>query len=436
MGHVTSKSYHQLQQRLDKSPQGAPASEALFKILETLFTEEEAKLVSKLPIKAVTAKKTAQRWKKKESEAKKILDILADKGLMLDMFDGKKQTYILAPTMAGFFEFSLMRTDGRFDRKVLSELYYTYINEEDRFLKEVLAIDPAIARVLVNEEAIQPKYMAEVLDYERATHVIKTASCITVGTCYCRHKMEHADKACNMPQDVCLSFNIAAKSLSKHGIAKKIGKRDALKILDKCRSLGLVQIGDNVQNKMAWICNCCSCCCEAILAYKRLGCNMNIYTNFYADVNQDKCNACGLCVKKCPVDAIIIVEENHKKYAKVDKDRCFGCGVCTRFCSTKTLVLNKRKKRNFVPKDSFERFIMSAINTGKLQNLIFDNYQLWTNEVMRRLLAFILKLKPVKRRLATQQLQSRFINKLTKTYYSLNKALMEEKPDYSHPEMK
>ncbi|MFH1030795.1 MAG: hypothetical protein V1770_06085 [bacterium] len=51
MGHVTSKSYKLLQKRLDRHAQGAPESETLYKILEILFTKEEAECVSKLPIR-------------------------------------------------------------------------------------------------------------------------------------------------------------------------------------------------------------------------------------------------------------------------------------------------------------------------------------------------------------------------------------------------
>ena len=437
MGHITSKNYCSLQKRLEDSPQGAPASESLFQILEVLFSETEAKLVSLLPIKPFTVKTASKRWKKTEKQTKKLLDTLADKGLLLDMFDGKDQKYILPPTMAGFFEFSLMRTDGKFNTKLLSELFHQYINVESGFLNEVLALDPSIARVLVHESSLQEKHKSEILDYERASKIIETASCITVGTCYCRHKMEHKGLACNNPQDVCLTFNTAAKSLSKHGVAKEISKNKAKEILDKCIKLGLVQIGDNVQNNVSWICNCCSCCCEAILAYKRLGCNMNIETNYYPVTDFNTCTGCGVCAKKCPVDAITIKEVNGKKVAVIDIQRCFGCGVCTRFCPKKSIVMEKRDKTAFVPTDSFERFVMTAINEGKLQNLIFDNYSLWSNEIMRKFLSFILKLKPVKRRLATQQLQSRFIHRLSSTYYTLAKVFIDlEKADYSHPEMK
>lgn len=432
MGHVTAKNYLSLQKRLDDSPQGAPASESLFQILEALFTQEEAGYMSKLPIKSFTVKIAAKRLKKTQIETKKILDNLADKGMLIDVFDGKKQIYTMPPTMAGFFEFSLMRTDGKFDRKLLSELFHQYINVESAFLNEVLAVDPSLARVLVHESALQEKHESVILDYERASKVIETASCITVGTCYCRHKMEHKGLACNNPQDVCLTFNSVAQSLSKHGVAKKISKKEAKEILDRCIKLGLVQIGDNVQNKVAWICNCCSCCCEAILAYKRLGCNMNIRTNFYPKINEEYCTGCGICAKKCPVDAITI----KNKKAIVDLDKCFGCGVCKQFCPTKKITMERYKERVFVPKDSFERFVLTAINEGKLQNLIFDNYALWTNDVMRKFLAFVLKLKPVKRRLATQQLQSRFIHNLTTTYYTFAKAFVKiEKPDYSHQEL-
>lgn len=432
MGHKTSKSYLSLQSRLDKSPQGAPATETLFKILEILFTEKEAALVSKLPINMVTVEKAAKIWKKTEAEAGEILNALADKGLFFDIKKGDKQAYLLAPPMAGFFEFSIMRTDGKFDRKILSELFHQYMNVEDRFVKESLAIDPSIARTLVHEDTLSEKAQTEILDYEKASKVIDDATCVTVGTCYCRHKMEHAGKACNMPQDVCLTFNGPAKSLAKHGIAKEISKDEARKILKRSIDLGLVQIGDNVQDRVGWICNCCGCCCEAILAYKKLGTRPAIRSNYFPELKPETCTGCSLCSIKCPVDAIEMVD----KKPKIDVQKCIGCGVCCRFCNFDSLEMEHRDETKFVPKDAFERFVVSAIKEGKLQNLIFDNYNLWTFDLFRRMLKIVLELKPIHRRLADQQLRSRYIDKLSKLYYKFNKDNFESEPDYSHPELK
>lgn len=219
MGHITSKSYKNLQIRLDRHAQGAPGSETLYKILEILFTEKEAGLVAKLPIRFFTIKEAAKRFKKDLVETEKILNGLADKGVLLDLENRKKRIFILAPTMAGFFEFSLMRTDGKFNRKILSELFYKYINQEDAFVQRIFGMQLAADRTFVHEDKIKDKSV--ILDYEKASHIIDSASCITVGTCYCRHKMEHVGKACDMPQEVCLTFNGSAESLSKHKIAKK-----------------------------------------------------------------------------------------------------------------------------------------------------------------------------------------------------------------------
>lgn len=253
MSHQTPKSFLKLQKRLDKFAQGAPESESLIDILKVLFDEEEAAKTSQIPIKPFTVETMMKRWKVSEEEAQKELDNLADKGILFDLYDGQRQTYVMAPTMAGFFEFSLMRTDGKFDTKVLSELYHQYINEEDDFITEALMQKTPIARTLVHETSISMTDQSEIMDYERATEVINTASACAVGTCYCRHKMEHADKACDKPQDVCLTFNNAAKTLSKHGIAKKITKEEAHGILKNCIDLGLVQVGDNTQNNVGWI---------------------------------------------------------------------------------------------------------------------------------------------------------------------------------------
>ena len=60
----------------------------------------------------------------------------------------------------------------------------------------------------------------------KSAEVIKTASHIGVGMCYCRHKMEHLGKACEAPMDICMTFNTTAKSLTKHGHARTIDKSE------------------------------------------------------------------------------------------------------------------------------------------------------------------------------------------------------------------
>ena len=424
MGHITSKSYFDLQNRLNDSVQGAPASESLYNILEVLFTEEEAKLASVLPLKMFTVREAAKRWSKNESEAEKILDGLADKAILIDSEKDGTKIYCMAPTMAGFFEFSIMRTDGRFDRKILSELFYQYINTEEDFVREVLGIKPAIARVFVHESAVKAEDQKIILDYERASQVIKSATCIGVGTCYCRHKMEHTGKACDAPQEVCLTFNGCAESLVRHGVAKKISTDEALEILDRVIALGLVQIGDNIQEGVSFICNCCGCCCEAIIACKRLGCYDDFRSNFYATNFSEKCSGCGVCVKRCPFEAIEVKEDSAgKRVAAVDLTKCVGCGVCTRFCPTKSLTLERHHELADTPRNTIERVVLEAVNNNKLQNYIFDNYTLWTNRYLRKVLGAILSLPSAKRILASQQLRSRFFDSVNKnkTVDSYNK---------------
>ena len=128
MAHVNNQSaYSRLSDRLNRFPQGAPPSHLLFAILKMLFSEKEADLVARLPIRPFTVEEAARAWKLDAGSARNILDDLAERATLLDMPQNGKIYYCLPPPMAGFFEFSLMRVRDDIDQKALSELYYQYI---------------------------------------------------------------------------------------------------------------------------------------------------------------------------------------------------------------------------------------------------------------------------------------------------------------------
>ncbi len=420
MAHRTLKtSYDLLTERLNRFPQGAPPSELLLAILRMLFSEKEAGLVSLLPIKSFDAEVAARAWKMEPAEAGKILDGLADRALLLDSEREGRTVYTLPPPMAGFFEFSMMRLRPDLDQRALAELFYQYLNVEEDFIKALFtAGDTQLGRVFVQEPALPPAVSdgtLQVLDYERASSVIKTATHIGVGMCYCRHKMEHLGRACDAPMDICMTFNGSADSLTRHGHARAISVGECMGLLEKAYAHGLVQFGENVQGGVNFICNCCGCCCEALIAQRRFGILHPVHTtNFLPRVDASACTGCGKCVDACPVEAMALVSAEDPKRprlrkARVLEDACLGCGVCVRACPTGCLSLAQRPARVFTPVDSVHRAVLMAIERGRLQDLVFDNRAFASHRAMAAVLGAVLRLPPVKRAMASEQMRSRYL---------------------------
>jgi ferredoxin len=420
MSHVTLKSgYTELVERLNRFPQGAPPSETLYQILKILFSEREAGLVAQLPIKPFSAAQASRILKMSLAETQQALDALAGRAILVDTEQDGQTTYTLPPPMAGFFEFSMMRLRGDIDQKVLAELYYQYLNVEEDFIRNLFVRgETQLGRVYVHEPVLTNENALHVLDYERASEVIRTASVRGVGVCYCRHKMMHMGRACDAPLDICMTFNGSAESLTRHGYARSVDVSEGLDLLQQAYDQNLVQFGENVRTGVNFICNCCGCCCEAMIAARKFGMLNPVHTtNFLPVIDESTCNGCGKCVNACPVEAMTLVSTNDPhhpkmKKAKVDEDVCLGCGVCVRTCAHESMSLRSRPQRVITPLNSVHRTVMMAIERGDLQNLLFDNRVLWNHRALAAVFGVILNLPPIKQALASQQVKSRYLEYL------------------------
>jgi len=420
MAHHTIKSgYSQLIDRLNRFPQGAPPSKLLNQILKMLFSEKAAELVSLLPIKPFTVEKASRIWKMDIPSAQKALNELAGRAILVDIEQNGKSVYTLPPPMAGFFEFSLMRVRDDINQKLLSELFYQYLNVEENFIRELFTRgETQLGRIFVHEPVLSNENALHVIDYERATEIIKTASHMAIGTCYCRHKMFHMDKACDAPMEICMTFNTTAASLIKHGHARMVDEGEGLALLHQAYENNLVQFGENVREKVNFICNCCGCCCEAMIAARRFAILNPVHTtNFIPEIEGKSCNGCGKCVNVCPVEAMSLISANdpHRpkmKLARLEEDLCLGCGLCVRSCPKDSIHLEARPQRVITPLNGTHRAVIMAIERGKLQHLIFDNRVLLSHRALAAVLGVILKLPPLKQTLASQQVKSRYLEAL------------------------
>jgi len=380
----------------------------LYQILSLLFTPKEAELAALLPITPFDAKTAARRFKLPLAQTIEILNTLCSRALLLDATNNGKTMYTFPPPMAGFFEFSLMRVRHDIDQKLLAELFFKYLNVEDEFVKDLFTLEPPLGRVFVNEDALPVDSSVYILDYEKASEVIKTASHVAVGMCYCRHKMEHVGQNCSAPMDICLTFGNTAASLAKHQYARLIDTYEGLDLLAQAYDHNLVQCGENVRNNVTFICNCCGCCCEALVAERKFSLLRPLHTtNFLPEVSQAECTLCRKCEKVCPIAVITMDEQVY-----IDEERCLGCGVCVRACAFSALKLVPRQSRVITPLNSVHRIVLNAVNKGTLAELFYDNKALFSHRAAAAIFKAILNLPPTQRLLASKQFQSRYLEAL------------------------
>jgi uncharacterized Fe-S center protein len=70
-----------------------------------------------------------------------------------------------------------------------------------------------------------------------------------------------------------------------------------------------------------------------------LGCRsakQRMHADFSPQVTEDTCTACGRCVKRCPVQAIVIGPD---RVAMIDHETCYGCGECVAACPSGAIAV-------------------------------------------------------------------------------------------------
>ncbi|MCU0303695.1 MAG: 4Fe-4S binding protein [Thermoanaerobaculales bacterium] len=428
MGHLAGKkAYLDLQRRLDRMPVGAPAHRAFVELLEELFTEEECRVAAGIPLRLASLGAIARNAGMSEDATRAVLDRLAGKGLVVDLpRDGRATVYYLNPTVVGFFEFTMMRVRDEIDQKKVAELMWEYMREDPElgFMRMLGEGETFFARPLVNEDALEPEAFTEILDWDRASAIVDDAGSWAEGVCHCRHVKLHLGRRCDYPLDHCLALGTGADYLVRNGIAKRIDRSRARDVLAYAREHGNVQMADNVRNRPGFICNCCSCCCEIMEAFRTLPEMTRVVSSGYlARIESEACTGCGKCADRCPIDAIEMVSAGptdrtpkRRKMAAVEVERCLGCGVCHAACEFGGLSMAAAPRRVYTPDNVIEKIALQAIERGKLQELLFNDPGRLSHRTLGALLRTIVKLPPAKQALASRQLRSRFVEMLTGTF--------------------
>jgi ferredoxin len=424
------REYRLLQQRLDRHVIGAPESPILMKILGLLYSLEEARLARRLPSVPTSLNTLSRKVGIPQDELDDQLTEMSRRGVMMDLMHDGQRYFALPPVVIGFFEFTFMRARDDMPMAELARLFEEYFNGDDRFARSAFQGETQPGRRLIREEALLEEDHVEVLDWERASYIIQSAPVVSVSLCPCRHERSHLGEACDSPQETCLSLNYAAESLISTGTARRISTAEAMRILQSCKDMGLVQTADNVQRRVAYICNCCACCCGMIRALKTFNLpNAIASSNWIMEVDLSRCTGCGQCVEACPMDAVEIAEAGEgsekRRWAVRDATLCLGCGVCTSACRTGAASMKPRARRVYTPETIFDQIASMAIERGKLADLIFYDPERLSHRALGRIAGLLEKSAPFKAAMAVKPLRSVFLNALVKGAKGMSGAIAE-----------
>ncbi len=336
--------YQRLAEFLDAFPQRYPInteSGIELKILRYIFTPEEAQMAMQLKATPESAGEIAARLGADPQETEDMLYNMSRKGQIVRIGKPGQHRYMATAFLVGFLEFQANRMTPELahDMKTFEPILF-----RDSWLKG----KTRALRTVPIAESVAPQ--VQVMPYESAEAVIKSAKHIAVAECFCRKISGMRNESCDRPSEICFQFGSMTHYFVENGLGRYISQEEALALLKKGVDAGLVCQVTSAQEPGA-ICMCCECCCVALRIYKEQPAPAELVnSNFFARVKEDECTGCGLCIDRCPMDAVVLEDS-----ASVKPERCIGCGLCATACPTEAVKLyRKDREQEFIPeKDHF-----------------------------------------------------------------------------------
>ncbi len=340
---MSDEIYVRLRELLDTMPGGFPLTESgvEMNILKKLFAPADADLALGLTRNPEPPALIAQRRGVAAEEAADRLASMALRGLIYRTGEGGKALYRLEQFIVGIYEYQLGSMDSEFCE--LTEEYIPYIG------MGMAGVETLQTRFVPVGSAVEASHV--IATHDRIRDHVKKQEILGVKECICRKQQGLLGKRCEYPLEICLMFGDFAKYHLENGWpGRYIDVGEALSLLDRSEELGLVLMAENARD-IRFVCSCCTCCCSGLKILKVLPNPAELlHSNYRSVIEPGKCDACGICVERCPMDAVT----GDVKAMSIDPKRCIGCGVCLASCPRDAISFVEREDAAVPPPDSRE----------------------------------------------------------------------------------
>jgi formate hydrogenlyase subunit 6/NADH:ubiquinone oxidoreductase subunit I len=352
-----------------------PEADELMPLVMAQYTPEEASLLIGMPFSGRNLEELAEMKQMDPAELRPRLDAMAKKGLVFRTVRGDTVRYSLNDY---FFVWRTWGWSGHTDEvaKTIAPLINRYYYHG--FFDQYADTNHKGLRVLPIGEAIEDT--RQILPYEEVAKVLDSQDYFTVSTCGCKHRknLDPDTPDCKYPTEICLHFGRLGHYIVENEMGREITRQEADEILRRCAEIGLVHGVSNWEEGPDTICNCDPCCCIFFEAFHKLKHSMSLNpSNYRVRTNRETCVGCGLCVRRCPMEALyledcpeakdrvtVVAAENKSgqkelknkrgRVSLVNTDLCIGCGVCAYKCPSKSLVLERQEVIHHPAKDARE----------------------------------------------------------------------------------
>jgi NADPH-dependent glutamate synthase beta subunit-like oxidoreductase/NAD-dependent dihydropyrimidine dehydrogenase PreA subunit len=288
---------------------GITVNDPEYKILDPVLTDEMAEVAMGLRVrKPRTAEDVAKKVKKPLDRVEEILYHLGDLGVTRYHYDKERgcDVFVMPIWVPGIMEMMVGNAEMVEKYPVIAECFEEYTRKRIRPITPYIPVGQGMMRVIPVESALENE--KHVGTNEEISEIVENATRIAVTDCSCRRTRRLMGEGCgHLEKDVCIFFNEAAEYHIRTGHGREIDKEECYDILRRCEENGLIHEVSNLDpetGRFAAICNCCGCSCFSLRIAEYFQTPDTIRSNYKANVDKDKCVACGQCVENCQVNAL------------------------------------------------------------------------------------------------------------------------------------